>query len=214
MANEIKKCTIVSGAPNDNAQFLKENIDQNSFIVCADSGYVKLLDADIKPNLIIGDFDSSNKPELDCDIKTLPCEKAYTDTFECVMWAVENGYNYIEVFNAIGSRVDHTYANILCLDYCKKQNVKCYIINEKNRISLISEKTIIKPEYNNFSLFAFLEDCKGVTINGAYYTAGFYNQHKLDISMNSQFAVSNYVNSEICEIDLESGTLLLIESND
>lgn len=212
MANEIKKCTIISGAPNTNTDFINSNIDLSSYIICADSGYTKL--NGVVPNVIVGDFDSSEKPNLDCEIVQLQVEKAYTDTFECVQLAVERGYNYIEIFNAIGSRLDHTYANILCLDYCKGNGVKCYIINEKNRLSLINSKTVIKKQYENFSLFAHNENCYGVTIKGAYYTASFYDKTSLDISMTDQFATSNYIVDDECEIDLKSGTLLLIESND
>ena len=59
MGTQIKKCTIISGAPDDDIDFLKENIDVQSFIICADSGYKNCLKAGFTPNLIIGDFDSS-----------------------------------------------------------------------------------------------------------------------------------------------------------
>lgn len=214
MANEIKKCSVVSGAPNDCAEFLKKNICPDDFIIAADSGYKHLLKAGITPDVIVGDFDSSPKPELDCEIVTLPCEKAYCDTLECVMLAIDRGFNDITIYNAIGNRMDHTYANILILNYCKSRNCGCKIVDERNRLSLITKKTTFKKEYENFSLFAYLEDCKGVTIKGAYYTAGFYNLEKLDILQGDMMAVSNYVNAPQCEINLESGTLLLIESND
>lgn len=214
MADEMKKCVIVSGAPCNNSSFIKSKVGDNSFVIAADSGYKILVNAEIMPDVIIGDFDSAEKPKLNCQIVTLPCEKAYCDTFECVQYAVNNGFKEILLLNAIGSRVDHTYANILSLDYCKKHGVKCVIENENNRLSLINDKTIIKKEYDNFSLFAYLEDCIGVKIKGAYYTAGFYDKDELDIMQGDQFAVSNYVCDDECEITLKSGTLLLIESND
>lgn len=214
MANEIKKCTIISGAPNADVDFLKNNIDLSSFIICADSGHKVLEQIGVKPNLIIGDFDSSSKPNVDFEIVELNTEKAYSDTFHCVIEAVERGYNDITIFNAIGNRVDHTYSNILCLDYCRKNNASCVIVNKNNRLSLIVDKKIIKKEYDNFSLFAYLEECKGVKIKGAYYTAGFYDKEELDIKPNDQFALSNYVCEDFCEVSLREGTLLLIESND
>lgn len=214
MAVEIKKCVIVSGAPCNNPYFIRSKIDNDYFVIAADSGYKVLLEAGIIPNLIIGDFDSADKPSMDCQIVTLPCEKAYCDTFECVQYAVNNGFNEILILNAIGSRVDHTYANILCLDYCRKHGVKCTIENENNRLSLINDRAVIYKEYDNFSLFAYLEDCFGVKIKGAYYTAGFYDKDELDIMQGDQFAVSNFVCDDECEISIKSGTLLLIESND
>ncbi|MGN0522989.1 MAG: thiamine diphosphokinase [Eubacterium sp.] len=214
MANEIRKCIVVSGAPNDCCDYLKKNIRDNDYIIAADSGYTRLITTGIIPNVIVGDFDSSNQPEIDCEIIKLPCEKAYCDTLECVMLAIERGFSDITILNAIGNRMDHTYANMLILNYCREKGAICRICDEHNRLSLITEKTEIYKDYNNFSLFAYLEDCKGVTIKGAHYTAGFYNLEKLDIKQGDMFAVSNFVDSDKCEVDLESGTLLLIESND
>lgn len=208
------KCTIVSGAPNNNAEYLAKSIDKNSYIICADSGYTKLLNAGLTPDVILGDFDSSTKPNLDCEIITLPVEKAYTDTFECVQLAVSRGYKEIVIFNALGNRFDHSYSNVLCLDYCRNNGVECCICDEHNRLSLITREKRFKREYDGFSLFAFLEDCKGVSIKGAYYTAGFYNKEKLDINQGDQFAQSNFISEDECVISLEKGTLLLVESND
>jgi thiamine pyrophosphokinase len=214
MGIEVKKCTIVSGAPNDNIEFLQKNIDKSTFVIGADSGYQKLIKAGIIPNLIMGDFDSSPYPDVETEIISLPKEKDFTDTFYCVREAVKRGFNSIDIYFAIGNRFDHTYSNVLCLNYCKENNVKCRIIDEHNRLSLISGHYSFRKEYDNFSLFAYLEDCIGVSIKGAYYTAGFFNLDKLDIKQSDQFAQSNFVSDDVCEITVDSGTLLLVESND
>lgn len=214
MGNEIKKCTIISGAPNNNLYFLSNNVDKSSYIICADSGYVRAVNAGIKPNLIIGDFDSSNKPSIDIDTVVLPCEKAYCDTFECVQYAVKNGYTDIEIFFALGSRFDHSFANVLNLKYCYDNGVKCTIIDEKNRLTLISTKYTFSKCYENFSLFALFGECKGVKISGAYYNQSFYGLDSMDIAPSDQFAVSNYIVDDDCTITIEDGILLLVESND
>ena len=214
MADEIRKCTIVSGAPNDNIEFLKDNIDLNSYIIAADAGYKKLLKAGIKPDAIVADFDSSKKPDIDCEIITFPIEKAYTDTFNSIIFAKERGFNDITVFFALGGRFDHSYSNILCLDYCRKNSINCALVDDKNRASLITKTRVIKKDYQSFSLFAFLEKCSGVRIKGAHYDQSFYNLDKMDIELFDQFAQSNFVEEDFCEISVEEGTLLLIESND
>ena len=210
----MKRCTIVSGAPGGSTEFLKDNINRDSYIIAADSGYKKLHNANIIPDAIVADFDSSEKPNIDCEIITFPVEKAYTDTFNSVILAKERGYNDITILFALGGRFDHSYSNILCLDYCKKNGINCRIIDEYNRISLIEKEAIVKKEYQSFSLFAFLEDCKGVRIEGAHYDQSFYGLDKMNINLSDQFAQSNFVEKEECRITVESGTLLLIESND
>lgn len=214
MGKEIKKCSIVCGAPNVNLEFIKNNIDRNSYIIAADSGYLKLLEIGITPNLIMGDFDSSPKPDISCEIISLPVEKDYSDTFYCVRKAVELGFDSIDIFAAIGNRFDHTYSNILCLNYCAEHNVYANIRDDKNRISLIKKKIVFKKDYDYFSIFAYLHDCKGVRIKGAYYTAGFYDKEELDIRVQDNFSQSNFICDDECEISLREGILLLIESND
>jgi len=214
MAKQVRKCTIVSGAPNDNIDFLLEKIDRNSYIIAADSGYMKLQKAKIMPDLIVADFDSSEKPDLPCEILSFPVEKAYSDTFNCIITAKERGFNDITVFFAVGNRFDHTYSNVLCLDYCSKNNIDCTIIDDKNRISLIKHSKTFKKDYDYFSLFAFLEECRGVRIEGAHYNESFFKLDSLTIKPCDVFAQSNYIENDECTVSIESGTLLLIESND
>ena len=213
-AKEMKNCTVVAGAPNDCSAFLRSHINRDSYIIAADSGYTYLLQAGIMPDLIIADFDSSDKPELDCEIITFPVEKDYTDTFNCVRYAVEHGFTSIDIYNALGNRFDHSFANVLCLSYCKRHSVFCRLIDEHNRLTLIDREYTFKKEYQHFSLFAFLEDCCGVRISGARYSAGWYGVDSLTMPRDDQSALCNYVEDEECSVTVEQGTLLLVESND
>ena len=74
MGKEIKKCLIITGAPEDDIYYYKNYID-GRFIIGADSGYQKCVKLNIKPNLIIGDFDSSTKPDTDIETIVLPVER-------------------------------------------------------------------------------------------------------------------------------------------
>ena len=106
------KCTIVSGAPETELEYMEKYFD-NSYIICADSGYRKCEKLGIKPDLVIGDFDSSDKPNFDCETIALDVRKDDTDTFFCVKTAVKKGFDEIVILGGIGSRLDHTYSNIL-----------------------------------------------------------------------------------------------------
>lgn len=74
MGKEIKKCLIITGAPEDDIDYYKHYID-GRFIIGADSGYQKCVKLNIKPNLIIGDFDSSTKPDTDIETIVLPVRR-------------------------------------------------------------------------------------------------------------------------------------------
>ena len=110
---EIRKCSIVSGAPDADIDFIKNNIDLSSFIICADSGYKVLDKAKIRYNAIVADFDSSEKPiASDFEIIEFPVEKDATDTFNAVKTAVQRGYNHITIFFACLS--DNFVSNSKC----------------------------------------------------------------------------------------------------
>ena len=210
MGDKKVKCIIVSGAPDNDIQFIKRKLDRSAFIIAADSGYKNCLKAGVIPDLIIGDFDSSSCPQFGNRVIRLPIEKDDTDTFYCVKEAVNRGYSEIELLCAIGDRVDHTYSNILCLEYCRQNSVDCTIINAKNKIRLVENEIEFEEEdYHYFSVFAFLGSAKGVSIKGAYYETD-----NVDIEPWSQFAQSNHFNGGKVKISVKDGKILLIMSND
>lgn len=203
------KCSIISGAPNCDVDFLKNNVDKNFFIICADSGYRHCIDAGITPDIVIGDFDSSPAPDNIKCIK-LPEKKDDTDTFYVVKYAVENGFDELEIFNAVGNRFDHTYSNMMCLNYCKEHNIKASIIDRQNKLLMVDKKIIINDSvYKYFSLFAIGGEVSGLTIKNAEYEL-----ENVLLSPFDQYTQSNTFKSCDVEISFQSGNLLLVQSND
>lgn len=204
------KFTIVAGAPNQDPQFLKNNVDLDSFIIAADSGYMTCKKAGIVPNLIIGDFDSSKKPGNDVNILQLPSIKNDTDTFYCIKEAVKRKADEIEIFCALGGRTDHEFSNILNLEYCLENNVKASIISEKSVISVHNKDfKISKGEYKYFSLFAIGGNVSGLSIKGAAYELEDFT-----LSPYASIGQSNEFKSNTVSIEFKNGVLLLILSND
>ena len=209
MGNEVKKCAVITGAPENDINYYHSYLIDR-YIISADSGFEKCVNIGIKPDLIIGDFDSSAKPDTDIETITLPVMKDDTDTFFAVKEAVKRGYNDIIILGGIGSRVDHTYSNILSLNYCNDLRVSAMLVNRSNRIRILNSSCEIKKDgYNYLSLFALFEECKGLTTKGTLYNLTDYN-----LSPQCQLCQSNsFVNDEI-EISFDCGKILLIESND
>ena len=94
----MKKCYIICGGPEP---CMNAEISEGAFIICADSGYDKALQAGIKPNLILGDFDSLENPLPD-NIETMrsPAHKDDTDTMLAVRTALDRGYDDITLISA------------------------------------------------------------------------------------------------------------------
>ena len=210
MGNEKTKCKIVSGAPNVSIDYLKTKLKGDFFLIAADSGYKNCLKVGVIPDLIAGDFDSSEFPDINTEIIKLPVEKDDTDTFYCVKEAVRRGFSEIELLCAFGSRADHNYSNMLCIEYCRQNNVKCCISDAKNRITLVDDYICLdNSEYQFFSVFAFSEKAEGVSVKGSYYeldNAVMYHYQ--------QFGQSNCFCGMPAKISVKNGTLLVIQSND
>jgi len=92
------KTLIITGG-NLNKDFTKEYLKKYSFdlIIAVDKGLEVLDNLEVKPNYIVGDFDSINKKVLDkykkyssIKIMTLNPEKDFTDTHVALNVAIEN----------------------------------------------------------------------------------------------------------------------------
>lgn len=204
------KCTIISGAPAQNIDFLKSTVDPHSYIIAADAGYFYCEAAGFAPDLIIGDFDSSDKPSCHAEILQLPHVKNDTDTFYCIKEAVKRGADEVEIFCALGGRADHSLSNIFNLAYLLKRKVKASIISEKCVLTLYSSSFIIhKGKYDYFSLFALGGEVTGLTIQGAAYEL-----ENFTLDSFSSLCQSNEFKSDTVKIHFDSGYILLVLSND
>ena len=113
------KCIIFSGADIIDYNFVASYIDEDDFIICADSGVRHAEKLGLVANVVIGDFDSvtDNGYKKHKEVVTLPCEKDDTDTFAAAKIAAENSPDEVLIFGAIGSRIDHTLGNISTLEF-------------------------------------------------------------------------------------------------
>ncbi len=204
------KVTIIAGAPDQNTEFLKQSVDRESFIIAADSGYLNCISAGIVPDMIIGDFDSSEQPNVDTEVLTFPSVKNDTDTLCCIKEAVKRSADEIEIFCALGGRADHTYSNIIGLAYCLEHGIRASIFSDKNIIRAYdSSFSIEKGKFRFFSLFALGGQVEGLYIKGAAYKLDNYT-----LSPFSSIGQSNEFKNSTVHIEFRSGIILLILSND
>lgn len=201
------RCVIISGSPNIYIPF----IESGTYIICADRGYTEAKKRGLKPNLIIGDFDSLCD-ELPNDIETifLPPEKDDTDTMTSVKKAISLGFKYIEIFGATGGRIDHTYANIQTMAYVKKNSdSEIWITDKENTMTMLfNEEKRFRRTKKYISCFAFSESVI-VSNNGLKYpleNALIENSFPLGVS-------NEFINDE-CTIKAEKGMLLVLMSDE
>ncbi|HVA96185.1 MAG TPA: thiamine diphosphokinase [Candidatus Acidoferrales bacterium] len=92
-------------------------LSQFDKVIAADSGAAIAISQEIKPDIIIGDFDSIDNVTLTSlkNVKQVrfPSEKDATDTELAVDFAIHHGATKITILGGIaGDRIDHILANI------------------------------------------------------------------------------------------------------
>lgn len=209
----MNRAVIVCGARIKDYEFVSSFFKEGDFFIYCDSGLVHedrfLSKVDTKASLIVGDFDSSEKPERATEIIELPVMKDDTDSVYAIKEVVARGYNDILIVGGIGDRFDHSLANAYALMLINDLGATGTIVDDYSEMTLIdnSVSAEIEPEWKYFSLIAISGTASGVTIKNAKY-----NLNKAKINPAYQYAISNEVAGKIpARVSVEEGALLLIK---
>ena len=201
-----RKAYVFAGSPD--AKCKKLTPEEDSFIVCADGGYLLAKRNGIRPHAVIGDFDTYKRTVPD-DIEVIkyPPEKDDTDTMLAVRLCLERGYNDITIAGGLGARLDHTFANIQVLRYIMKKGAVGRLYDDDQYALLQGPgiKVYDSMEGRVFSAFAFTEECTGVNLKGFKYPLK-------DGVIKSSFpiGISNKMTGRSGIVSLDSGVLLII----
>ena len=94
----------------------------------------------VKPDLVVGDFDSHEKPETDAEMIELPREKDDTDTFFAAKEMVRRGFEEFLLVGVIGARLDHTLGNLSILFMLDTAGKRAKATDDYAEIEVISAK--------------------------------------------------------------------------
>ena len=204
----MKRCVIVGGADINNYEYIKSCLRNDDFIVFCDSGLKHLESLQVKPGLIVGDFDSHDNPQLDVETIVLPCEKDDTDTVFAVKEALKRGFDDFLLIGVVGARLDHTLGNVSILLYLDSLGKKGTIIDDYSEMEIVSnEPAYICDQYTFFSLLNISGIAKGISIENAKYPL-----NNADITCEYQYGVSNEVTPGMtAKVTVKEGKLLLIK---
>ncbi len=201
-------CVIVGGAEIKKYDEIKEYLSADDFYIFCDCGLSHQEKLGVKPDLIVGDFDSHKKPDTDIETIVLPCEKDDTDTVFAIKEAIKRGYKNFILIGVVGGRFDHTLGNISILMMLENQGLKGKIIDDFSEMEIVSRTTaFVEDKFIYFSLLNVSGRAEGVTIKNAKYPL-----ENAQIKSDYPIGVSNEViKGKTAEISVENGQLLLIK---
>ncbi len=214
MVNKMRTFIISNGDITD-YEYSKGAINKGAYIICADGGARHAYNMGIKPDLIIGDLDSLNKQFVSyyqkqgVELIKHPKDKDKTDTHLCVLKAMEFSKDIV-LLGALGSRFDHSFANISLLKLGIKHGIRIYIDDYHNQVHLLSESIKLQGEPGDtFSLLPLSNKVGGLTVSGAKYLL-----KNAEIKLSDTYGISNvFINKEV-DIKIKNGLLIVIKSRD
>ena len=215
-----KKTVIVSGG------MLKEDFvlpilksEETEFVIGVDKGLEFLYKHEIKPDYIVGDFDSVSRElvdyyreELNVPIREFNPVKDASDTEIALRLCLGLNRKSILILGGTGNRIDHLWANVQCLQIALQAGVDARIVDSHNQIRLLdSDITLKKSEAFGpyFSLFPLEMPVDELSIRGAKYPL---QNHFLKPS--DSLCVSNEFAEDEVTISFVYGKVILMETRD
>ena len=215
-----KRTVIVSGGMLEKdfvLPILKS--EDTEFVIGVDSGLKFLYDNEIKPDYIVGDFDSAPRSlvsyyreELNVPIREFNPVKDASDTEIALRLCLGLNRKEIWILGATGSRIDHLWANVQCLQTALAAGARARILDSHNQIRLLDQGITLKREETfgkYFSLFPLELPVDGLNITGAKYPL---KDHFL--KPEDSLCVSNEFAEDEVEISFAFGKVILMETRD
>ena len=199
----MKACIIFCAAEFDE---LLSPIEKEDYILAADGGLRHLQKLGMRPDGIIGDFDSLGfVPE---DAEVFPVEKDDTDAMLAARKGLELGFrNFLFYGSLDGPRLDHTLANFQTLLFLADRGARGYLVGRDYLVTVIrEEKVTFSGDCTGIlSLFCLGCDATGISIRGAQYELE-------DGALSASFplGVSNHFVSTEVTVEVKNGNLLAL----
>ncbi len=204
----MKRCVIIGSADIGDYARIKSYFTPDDFFVFCDGGLRHREGLGVNPSLIVGDFDSTENPNLPVETIVLPCEKDDTDTVFATKEALSRGFEDFLLVGVVGARMDHTLGNISILDFLDKNGKSALIVDDFSEIEIVSENVkTVEPKFSYFSILNIFGSANCITVKNAKYPL-----QNAEITTDYQYGISNEVVGDTpAEISLSHGKLLLIK---
>jgi len=182
-------------------------IDPDDYVVAVDAGYARL--GGVKPDLVVGDFDSLGYVPEGETVVRLPVHKDDTDTLFAVKLGLEKGYKKFVILGGVGERLDHTLANIQALMYLTGRGARGCLVGANESLAMIKDGSLSfagSPE-GIVSVFAYGGTAYGVTLEGLEYPLD-----GATLTTDYPLGVSNAFTGRPARVTVEQGSLLVVWS--
>ena len=204
----MKRCVIVGGAKIENYGRVKSHLKPSDFMIYCDGGLKHMEALEAAPDLIVGDFDSFDNPNLPVETISLPCEKDDTDTIFAIKEAMKRGFDEYLLIGVVGERLDHTLGNVYALLMLDSNGRHGAIVDDYSVMEIVSDGTAyVNDRCSYFSLINISGTARGIMVKNAKYPL-----ENAEITPEYQYGISNEtLPGKTAEITVKEGRMLLIK---
>jgi thiamine pyrophosphokinase len=205
---------IIANGASCSFELLGQLLEWSPVVVVLDNAIDRVLQLDIKVDVLLGDFDGDFDPEIYKE-KQYPLEIVHgpnqekTDLEKALDYLVEKGHKAVNIVWATGKRADHTLANITSI-VSYRDKIKIVIIDDHSKIFLLPKR--FEKWYTANTPISLIPVGK---VTGITSQNLFYSLQNDDLILGYRLGNSNHVAQDgIVTITHETGDLLLLECID
>ncbi|MCL2619858.1 MAG: thiamine diphosphokinase [Defluviitaleaceae bacterium] len=206
------RAVIISGGAIADYDFIRSQLRDGDTVICADSGYDHAVKMGVKPQVLVGDFDSIgclDDVPSDVVVRSHSPRKDFTDTEIAIEYAREQGFKRFLLVAVLGSRVDHSLTNVLLLKRFLEWDCDAVIVDEHNKIMVTGSVLCLDEPVGSLVSLVPLTDCEGVVTDGLEYPLDGAR-----LLVGEGLGVSNVVMRAGASVSVGKGVLLVVVARD
>ncbi len=198
---------VISGGRLADAADAAASVMKDDMVICADSGYLHALAMGLKPQAVLGDFDSVERDAVVCEtIISYPAHKDQTDTELCVRYAIARGCDEILLLGATGGRIDHELANVFLLKLISDAGKKGSIYDGVSYVFLVADELILTGDVGDIlSVIPVTAQVVGITTRGLAYPLD-----NACMAFGPALGISNVFSESRAEVKIKEGLALVV----
>ncbi|HQX03487.1 MAG TPA: thiamine diphosphokinase [Flavobacterium sp.] len=202
---------IIANGAACSQELLGQLLEWSPFVVVLDSAIERVLELEIKVDVLLGDFDSGFDANYYKEIQ-YPLEIIHTpnqdktDLEKAFEFLIERNFPAVNVVWATGKRADHTITNITSIAKFRNQ-LKIVLFDDHSKIHLLPQKfQKWYPKNTVISLIPIGE------VHGIHSENLFYPLQNDSLTIGYRTGSSNHVTEDgLITIEHNEGDLLLME---
>ncbi|MGN0714793.1 MAG: thiamine diphosphokinase, partial [Anaerovoracaceae bacterium] len=211
---KVPCCWIVGAGPCSGLTDEGFTPKEGDYIIAADGGLRYLETVGVRPDMIVGDFDTLGYEPTHDNVVRLQVMKDWTDTFVAMEKGAELGYRNFVFHGCLGGKLEHTIANLQHLVWLARRGMTGWMTDGRVWVTAIcgdgaksGRLALPARDRGMISVFCMGDTAQGVTLKGLKYTLD-----GAQLTGSFPLGVSNEFIGDPASIEVKKGCLLVVIS--